>query len=103
MIGFLVWLLIFWTLNTIFKAFKRLKLERDTALEHLDLIKRDLDLSTEYEEYYEGELKKVQAERDQYLELLKTAYEKLDEDFKELTIEEFESYIYFTDGKLDDN
>ena len=103
MIGFLVWLLIFWILNSIFKAFKRLKLERDAALEQLDLIKRDLDLSTEYEEYYEGELKNTQAERDQYLELLKAAYEKLDEDFKELTIEEFESYIYFTDGKLDDN
>lgn len=101
MVAFVAWLLILWLLNKIHKAFKQIKEERDTALEHLKFTKRDLDLSTEYEKYYEEELKKTEAERDQYLELLKSAYERIDEDFKELTTEEFESYIYFTDGKLD--
>lgn len=103
MIGFLVWLLIFWSLNKIFNAVKQIKEERNEAQEKLKKAQDDVELYAEDAERLREELDKANEETRRNLELCKLAYERIDEDFKELTIEEFESYIYFTDGKLDDN
>lgn len=101
MVAFVVWLLIFWFLNKIFNAVKQIKKERNEAQEKLKKAQDDADLCADVAERLAKELDKANEETRRNLELCKQAYERIDEDFKELTIEEFESYIYFTDGKLD--
>ena len=99
--GFLVWLLIFGCLSKIFNAVKQIKEERNEAQEKLKKAQDDAELYAEVTERLTKELDKANEETRRNIELCKQAYERIDEDFKELTIEEFESYIYFTDGKLD--
>ncbi len=101
MVTFIVWLLVFGCLSKIFNAVKQIKEERNEAQEKLKKANEKLDQCAKYEDYLEGELEKTEAEKNQYLELCKAAYEQVDDDIKELTIEQFESWIYFTDGKLD--
>ena len=101
MVAFVVWLLIFWSLNKIFNAVKQIKEERNEAQEKLKKAQDDAELYAEVAERLREELDKANEETRRNIELCKQAYERIDEDFKELTIEEFESYIYFTDGKLD--
>lgn len=101
MIGFLVWLLILGCLSKIFNAVKQIKEERNEAQEKLKKANEDLDRCAKYEAYLEGELEKTETEKNQYLEMLKEAYDKLDEDIRGMTIEEFENWLYFTDGKRD--
>ena len=101
MVAFVVWLLIFWSLQKIFDAVKQIKEERNEAQEKLKKAQDDVELYAEVAENLAKELDKANEETRKNIELCKQAYERIDEDFKELTIEEFESYIYFTDGKLD--
>ena len=101
MVAFVVWLLIFWSLNKIFNAVKQIKKERNEAQEKLKKAQDDVELYAEVTERLTKELDKANEETRRNIELCKQAYERIDEDFKELTTEEFESYIYFTDGKLD--
>ena len=101
MVAFVVWLLIFWSLQKIFDAVKQIKKERNEAQEKLKKAQDDVELYAEVTERLTKELDKANEETRKNIELCKLAYERIDEDFKELTIEEFEPYIYFTDGKLD--
>ena len=93
MIGFVVWLLIFWSLNKIFNAVKQIKEERNEAQEKLKKAQDDVDLYADVAERLAKELDKANEETRRNIELCKQAHERIDEDFKELTIEEF--------GKLD--
>ena len=101
MVAFVVWLLIFWCLSKIFDAVKQIKEERNEAQEKLKKAQDDVELYAEVTERLTKELDKANEETRRNLELCKLAYERIDEDFKELTVEEFDSWIYFTDGKLD--
>lgn len=101
MVAFVVWLLILWSLNKIFNAVKQIKKERNEAQEKLKKAQDDVEFYVEVTERLTKELDKANEETRRNIELCKQAYERIDEDFKELTTEEFESYIYFTDGKLD--